>query len=924
MVTIRGSDGTYEADTSRGADAGIDLDVEYVARIQSSTLDITGGDGMSPPEPLTFEDLDGEQFAGGNAFLRLQLRSVNLLKSQMNIQLSGITLTGGNGGDAPDGRSPPRPGVGGPGGGLTRGGDVSGSVASGGDASLYLSGRWVDITGSVIDIDGGHGGDGGDGGTVGPGDRAGAGGGGYSGGDGAHSVTPYPALRGGEVSGQVGRGGDAVVATETEFLNVSASAFVMHAGNGGDGGAGGTSHGKGGGGGGGYSGGGGGAYDGMDGAPGGPVTGSVGRGGDALVNMSTELGLYLDASAVFANAGNGGDSGNGGNVTFTGGGGGGGCSGGGGGAQGPEDGTKDGTDGGRGGHVGGLVASGGDASIDLIAFGVTSLGSSVKAKGGRGGDEGEAGAYTGSVETSALGGAGGGGRSSGGGAGRGTGFAGAGTPGTGSTVGDTVGRGGGSRNWIESDNPTISKDTAVVSKPGSGGEPLDHIPLYSLEGYSVSGKGDAGVRAIRIPMSLTILIIPWHESAIFELPRFEWVDLHDSTTHGNVTSYIVVVDTEKNFTSPDKLVETHSNSIVFKSMSFSVHYWYVRAVYENGEKTFGPSSMIHWFSFYNAPPRFHIIEPEAVYERQGATIDMSKYISDPDSPVENLTLSSGDERVIDIQGLDMTFYFDGPSEIEWIRFSVSDEFSTKWFNMPIRVIDVNDPPVIVSIGDMEPPVVLDVMEGEIVWLDIVAEDRDNEELTYTLLTSWQDMRLQSGNTIRIWARPGLLGHRTAKLLVEDERQAITSTKLVIRVINRPDPPELIEIFGPLDHSSHLQLDPITFTVKVTDPDVVWGHEVNVSWESDVSGHLMTRTTGDVASFTTNSLPLGPHVITVTVDDGDHVEVSTLHITITKRPPPPGSEEPREEGIPPLAILLLIIMPLLGYYLGRKGVGYARE
>jgi hypothetical protein len=925
VVTIRGPDGVYELATSRGADAGIDVVAEYVVKVEASTIDITAGDGMSPPEPLTFDDLDGDRFAGGNAFLRLQVNSVNLMTSLMNLNMADISVTGGNGGDAPDGRSPALPGLGGRGGGLTRGGDVSGSVARGGDATLSLSSRYVNIRSVVGTIEGGRGGRAGDGGTVMPGDRAGGGGGGYSGGDGAHADSPLPAIPGGAVSGRAGSGGDALVhLTPSENLNVTASAIMMRGGEGGAAGNGGSSHGKGGGGGGGYTGGGGGAYDGRNGASGGTVSGSVGRGGDAIANLSTELGLDLDGSGVFANAGNGGTSGNGGNVTFTGGGGGGGCSGGGGGAQGRDDGTRGGTDGGHGGKIGGLVASGGDAFIDQTSFGETCLGSALKAHGGKGGDEGEVGAYTGSVEPDALGGAGAGGRSSGGGAGRGIGPAQDGRFGTGSTVSMNVGRGGDSRNWIVSDYPTISKDTAVVSKPGKGGEPLDHIPVHPLEGRAWSEDGNDGIRAIRIPMSLTYLIMPVHESAIFQLPLFTWVDLHDSTTNGNVTGYIVVVDNEEDFVSPDKLVEVRTNSALFTGLSFSVHYWYVRAVYENGNKTFGPPSYVHWFSFYNAPPRFHIIEPEAVYERQAATIDMSKHISDPDTPFENMTLYSDDERVIDIDGLDMTFYFERPSSMEWIRFSVSDEFSTKWFNLPIRVIDVNDPPVIVSIGEYEPPVVLEIMEGEIRMLEVVAEDRDNEVLTYTLLTSWQDMRLQSGNTIRIWARPGLLGDRTAKLLVEDERGLVTSTKLTIKVINRPDPPEKIEIFGPKDHSRHLQLDPITFTVKVTDPDIVWGDEVNVSWESDISGPLMTRRTGDVATFTTNSLPLGAHLITVTVDDGDHVEVSTLHVIVTERPPPPGIEETPDEGIPPLAIMMLVIMPLLGYYLGRKGVGYARE
>ena len=373
------------------------------------------------------------------------------------------------------------------------------------------------------------------------------------------------------------------------------------------------------------------------------------------------------------------------------------------------------------------------------------------------------------------------------------------------------------------------------------------------------------------------------------------------------------------------LLEVNESKVpILTRLAFGVHYWYVRAVYQGDVRTMGPESMVGWFSFYNAPPRFHITEPEGVYERKVTKIDLSRYILDPDTPVENLTLHSDDPRVLSTEGVTMTVLFDEPSAMEWIYFSISDGHSTKWFNLPIQVIDVNDPPVFVSIGGEDVPATLTLNEGELKYFEIVAEDRDGEDLRFTLLTTWQDMRLINGNTIRIWARPGMLGERTAKLLVEDERHAVTSTRIVVRVSNTPDPPEEIEVFGPKDRSSHMQLEPVTFTVKVSDPDLVWGEEVNVTWESDISGHLMSRRTHGVASFTTNSLPLGAHVITVTVSDGHFVETETLHITIVERPDPPGIEEPQEEGVPPLAILLLVIMPLLGYYLGRKGVTYARR
>jgi len=920
VITVRGPDGAYDLPTSTGGAAAIDVRAQKAIRIEGSTLDLRGGSGLSPGEPLTFDDIGGEEFSGGDAILNLVVYDPNPL---MVIKNSVITLAGGDGGDAPDGQAPSSPGAGGRGGGFTRGGDVTGNVARGGDVLVDLRGRFASVSGTSFDMRGGRGGNGGDGGPSRPGDLAGGGGGGYTGGDGAHVDALLPAMDGGQVYGHVGTGGSVGLWTDGESFNLTGCGIDLHGGAGGSAGRGGASHGKGGGGGGGYSGGGGGANHLRDGAAGGDVDNMVGRGGSTMVHLSADGVLDLRSNGILAQGGIGGTAGDGGNVTSTGGGGGGGCSGGGGGAQGPLDGSRDGTDGGPGGDVGGIVASGGDAEINLSAYTVLSMGCSIKARGGDGGPEGRVGSYAPGVAKVDLGGAGGGALSGGGGAGRGMRGSDQGQPGEAGYVSEGVAMGGDTFNRVSAIQPTISADSTLGSRPGEGAEPLDKFPGSPLEGNDASGEGMPGKRTLYIPMSRPLLVMPFHESAIFQLPRFTWIDVHDSTTHGNVTGYIFVVDDDEDFTAPEKLLETHTNGVNIRTLPFDVHYWYVRAVYEDVSRTFGPMSPVSWFYFYNAPPKFRMVDPLKVFEGQITVIDMSRYVSDPDTRVENLTLYSEADPVVSIDGLNMTLKFDQPATLLWVRFSVSDGYTNKWFNMPVQVIDVNDPPVIVSIGGNDVPVTVQVREGQLIWLDIVATDPEGESLSYTMYTNWQDMRLFSNGSIRIWARRGLLVDRTAKLLVEDERHAITSTRITIKVVNTLDPPESILSYGPKEGSSHKEWDPVTFTVKVIDPDLVWGEEVNVTWESDRSGVLGTRRTRDMASIITSDLPVGQHTITITVNDGTFVLQSTLNITIVQRPVPKDLEQPPDQGIPPLAILLLIVMPLLGYYLGRRGVGLAR-
>ncbi len=920
LVTIRGPDGAYDLATSMGADAGIDLVVARMVRIETSTIQVRGGEGLSAPEPLTSGDLTGDEFSGGDAYVRLRIEDPDPIFS---VRDAGLDIAGGRGGDAPDGGEPAVDGAGGRGGGLTRGGDVAGTVARGGDVELSIASRSVDLSSLVASLVAGNGGDAGDGGDSLPGPGGGGGGGGYSGGDGAHAEADITPLRGGAVSGEVGAGGDASMLVEAEQANVTGSSIVLQAGHGGAGGDGGASAGTGGGGGGGYSGGGGGSRS-MAGGNGGPLSGSVASGGEAGARFSANGYLNVRNTQVTARGGEGGASGQGGDVTSSGGGGGGGCSGGGGGAGSP---SGDATDGGDGGQVGGSVASGGEADVLLEAYSTLVLDSQLRARAGQGGPEGGVGGHPEGDEPAVMGGVGGGGRSSGGGAGKATGGGDDGLPGSGGTVTEGVGAGGPASMSALSEWPCISRSSMLVASPGLGGEPLGRIPGWHLEGYSVSGDGFAGDGHLHIPASFPLQVSPDHKEQMFQTPRLQWVQVHDATTEGEVTGYILTVDYDADLSSPTKVLETPAGWQDLPGMDFGVIYWAVRAVFHQpatGMTSLGPASPIRWFNFYNAPPRFYMKDPVSVLERELASVDLGPHVSDPDTEFENLTVTSPDPVVVSVDGLVLTLLCPTPQDLLQVRFSLSDGYNIRWFNLPVRVIDVNDPPVIVSVGGMEPPVVIEVDEGAVVFLPVVVEDRDGEEVDLDMYTSWQDLRLFSNGTLRVMARRGLLGDRTAKLVAEDPRRGLTSLRITIRVRNVPDPPTEVAVYGPMDGSVHKQYDPVTFTVKVSDPDLVWGERVNVTWTSDISGHLATRETGDIASFTTTDLPVGAHVITIRVDDGTYEATTQMRVTVKERPPPPDPDEPVEGEVPLYIFALLVIMPLLGYAIGFRGVTHGER
>ncbi len=401
------TDGDLEGEVSAGGPASISLTVGSSGtslKIIDSRIDVKGGDGGDAPNGTAAHSatggrgggfteggqVTGDVATGGTSRVHLSARSIVLDGTSINI-------SGGDGGDAGDGASVgPDVTAGGGGGGYsggpgadagalqaTPGGDVTGRVGAGGDATLRVSGGNCSQVGTDIQVHGGRGGDAGDGGSsTGEG---GGGGGGYSGGGGGSSASADGA-EGGRVGFAVGHGGDASIRYGLSGeLRTGSSLVQALGGNGGDAGDGGSvvraplPLPMGGAGGGGYSGGGGGAAGrmagnltldrGTNGGDGGPVTHEVGMGGDAKVKLAAE-DARLHGWGFSVGGGDGGRGGVHGRSLWIGdienemaGGGGGSYSGGGG--AGSTGRTGSGGTGGRSGGALGTVGDGGDASLLL-------------------------------------------------------------------------------------------------------------------------------------------------------------------------------------------------------------------------------------------------------------------------------------------------------------------------------------------------------------------------------------------------------------------------------------------------------------------------------------------------------------------------------------------------------------------------------
>jgi hypothetical protein len=325
----------------------------------------TGGDGgqyiFAEPEKAHGKpggNVSGYVGTGGNASFEI------LTNSSIDFQDSSIAVHGGFGGDAGPHKSASMQvlmggmgsfgyGGGGGGGGYTNpgapiltkggsGGNVSGHAGSGGSADILLDAKgYLTLVDSSFNLSGGRGGRAGNGtqGKEGGGGGGGFGGGGGGGGALLNSVNVTSiGGSGGDVSGNVGTGGDSNLMLISSFdIRLWTSTLLSQGGSGSAAGAGAPVNTiDAGGGGGGYGGGGGGGkngeWTGGTGGMGGRISNFVGSGGSANFNFSTSGALDVLDSVMIGKGGDGGTPGSGGQYNAgIGGGGGGGYGGGGGG-----------------------------------------------------------------------------------------------------------------------------------------------------------------------------------------------------------------------------------------------------------------------------------------------------------------------------------------------------------------------------------------------------------------------------------------------------------------------------------------------------------------------------------------------------------------------------------------------------------------
>jgi hypothetical protein len=913
-IRVWGINGTSSVEGSMGTSAFMSLRAETYINIANSTVDVMGGHGHSPEAPFSVGPLSGDQCSGGDADLSLVVADP---QGALNIRSSTVRVLAGNGGDAPDGQ--PQDGAGEHGGGgYSQGGEVSGNVGRGGSATLDLGGDQVYMDDSTVDVLAGRGGDAGDGGQVPMGDTSGGGGGGYSGGDGSTGSGELPKA-GGRVSDDVGSGGDATMDVAGNDYIQTESHIRVHGGDGGDAGHGGGSLGDGGGGGGGYSGGGGGSTSEPTGAPGGLVGGRVASGGDARASIIVDSDMRILGSNLSLQAGEGGDAGNGGPSSGNAGCGGGGFSGGGGAGSSYTPGFAGKPMlGGDGSPVMDLVSRGGDAALRLNSSTGYLEWNEVHARAGDGGGGGQAGRTWQNADTDVwLGGGGGGSYSAAGG--------GAFSPysldtrggGVGAQVSGGVGDGGDSSLRLEIVTSTVHLINNISSTRGEGGL-CWRSQAAGLTGGDGKGRFTRDGRAHTfIPMGRTHLLTPYDTYESGELPLHTWKPLHPSTANGAVLEWNFEVAYEPDFIIPIYHTTVSNNSLQLFTLEKGKLYWRVTPLYSRPERRMGIPSEPFIYTHVNSPPEVDEIPLVNVTVRVPRTVDLYPFVRDVDDPIDDLTISYDSPNILWRSRLLVTFMYDRYEPPHDVAFRVDDGLASTEGTIPIRVLDDNHDPVLLGLGDINPPIIIVMDEGDTRKYQVRYYDRDGDPVTIHLLSDWDGVAMLENNTVEIKADFGDVGLFEPIIVARDDRGGRSQMTLKIRVGNVGEPPEAPVFQTPRNGARYNEGDAVLFTVTVEDTDFIFGDSNELTVISNISGVLISTETNGSVTFTMADLGPGHHRITAIVEDGDVSLRTELNIVVVGDPEPSTVWEPPDElwlviAMVAMSLILLVVSYMAGY------------
>ncbi|MEW5759551.1 MAG: BPL-N domain-containing protein [Candidatus Thermoplasmatota archaeon] len=222
----------------------------------------------------------------------------------------------------------------------------------------------------------------------------------------------------------------------------------------------------------------------------------------------------------------------------------------------------------------------------------------------------------------------------------------------------------------------------------------------------------------------------------------------------------------------------------------------------------------------------------------------------------------------------------------WVNISCKDSCGAfDWNNFTLKVINVNDAPIIESIFPLDKPA---IYENSSQSFNITVSDEDNNNLTIVWRLDGKILSDATGFDYNYFANYSSAGIHIFNVTVFDGEYSV-GHEWQVRVINVNRAPKAL-IESPVNNSTFIKGEKIIFLCSGTDPDEGMLNESFFVWHSDIDGIIGTR-----KNLTVSNLSTGTHLISLVVSDSEGLnDAVSVRITVYEKQMMPDKETIDEE------------------------------
>lgn len=263
-------------------------------------------------------------------------------------------------------------------------------------------------------------------------------------------------------------------------------------------------------------------------------------------------------------------------------------------------------------------------------------------------------------------------------------------------------------------------------------------------------------------------------------------------------------------------------------------------------------------------------------------IDFTEFVTDPDTPTDNLTIDSGSPFVVNISGMVVTFLFPNGVLEANVTMEVSDGNATKTATLHFIIEPVNDPPrwkpSQVRLPDGE--------QDEFYSFNLTAIDEDDAVEDLTFSTDADFFIISPTGEIAFRPRNDAVGRNWFNVTVTDPGGLYDTMELVLFIGPYPE-----WIFIPIE--PQVAHEGVVFALNISDYRVYnWAwipleDRLTFTYYDDSSKLNTNPETGEIVWDAPTNMDVGDHFFTITmVDSLGRASQVEIKITVPMPHPPP--------------------------------------